>query len=100
MSLDSSLRSPPGDVRLPKCTSPASSELDVGGSKSDETTEWSRLFERRTSNFHDHYAVDGGKARIILAVLVTPAAVMEPDQGHHRHRSRRLFGFSRQRHGA
>jgi transposase len=26
---------------------------------------------------HDHYAVDGGKARIILEVLVTPADVME-----------------------
>src|SRR5215218_9961084 len=27
--------------------------------------------------YHDHYAVDGGKARIILGVLVTPADVME-----------------------
>jgi transposase len=27
--------------------------------------------------YHDHYAVDGGKARIILQVLVTPADVME-----------------------
>jgi hypothetical protein len=27
--------------------------------------------------YHDHYAVDGGKARIILAALVTPADVME-----------------------
>jgi transposase len=27
--------------------------------------------------YHDHYAVDGGKARIILDVLVTPADVME-----------------------
>jgi transposase len=27
--------------------------------------------------YHDHYAVDGGKARIILEVLVTPADVME-----------------------
>ena len=25
--------------------------------------------------YHDHYAVDGGKARIILEVLVTPADV-------------------------
>jgi transposase len=27
--------------------------------------------------YHDHYAVDGGKGRIILGVLVTPADVME-----------------------
>jgi transposase len=27
--------------------------------------------------YHDHYAVDGGSARIILEVLVTPADVME-----------------------
>jgi hypothetical protein len=27
--------------------------------------------------YHDHYAVDGGQARIILEVLVTPADVME-----------------------
>ncbi len=27
--------------------------------------------------YHDHYAVDGGKARIILEVLATPADVME-----------------------
>jgi transposase len=27
--------------------------------------------------YHDHYVVDGGKARIILEVLVTPADVME-----------------------
>jgi transposase len=27
--------------------------------------------------YHDHYAVDGGKARIILGILVTPADVME-----------------------
>ena len=34
--------------------------------------------------YHDHYAVDGGKARIILEVLVTPADVMEnlPVPGH------------------
>jgi hypothetical protein len=27
--------------------------------------------------YHDHYAVDGDKRRIILAALVTPADVME-----------------------
>jgi transposase len=33
--------------------------------------------ERTTLGYHDHYVVDGGKARIILQVLVTPADVME-----------------------
>ena len=27
--------------------------------------------------YHDHYVVDGVKARIVLAALVTPADVME-----------------------
>ncbi len=27
--------------------------------------------------YHDHYVIDGGKARVILAALVTPADVME-----------------------
>jgi hypothetical protein len=30
-----------------------------------------------TLGYHDHYVVDGGKARVILAALVTPADVME-----------------------
>ena len=30
-----------------------------------------------TLGYHDHYVVDGGKARIILAALVTPADVMD-----------------------
>jgi transposase len=30
-----------------------------------------------TLGYHDHYVVDGGKRRIILAALVTPADVME-----------------------
>ncbi len=33
--------------------------------------------ERARLGYHDHYVVDGGKARIILHTLVTPAAVME-----------------------
>jgi transposase len=34
--------------------------------------------ERRAKlGYHDHYVVDGGKARIILAALVTPASVMD-----------------------
>nr|MDQ2668679.1 transposase [Gemmatimonadota bacterium] len=33
--------------------------------------------ERVALGYHDHYAIDGGKARIILNALVTPADVME-----------------------
>jgi transposase len=33
--------------------------------------------DRVKLGYHDHYVVDGGKARIILAALVTPADVME-----------------------
>jgi transposase len=33
--------------------------------------------DRTRLGYHDHYVVDGGKARIILAALVTPADVME-----------------------
>ncbi len=33
--------------------------------------------ERTKLGYHDHYVVDGGTARIILAALVTPADVME-----------------------
>jgi transposase len=32
---------------------------------------------RPALGYHDHYVVDGGKARVILAALVTPADVME-----------------------
>jgi hypothetical protein len=33
--------------------------------------------ERACLGYHDHYVVDGGKARIILHALVTPADIME-----------------------
>ena len=36
-----------------------------------------RTGTERRLGYHDHYVVDGGKARIILAALVTPADVME-----------------------
>jgi transposase len=36
-----------------------------------------RAGSRTALGYHDHYVVDGGKARIILAALVTPADVME-----------------------
>jgi transposase len=36
-----------------------------------------RTGARTILGYHDHYVVDGGKARIILAAFVTPADVME-----------------------
>jgi hypothetical protein len=33
--------------------------------------------DRACLGYHDHYVADGGKARIILAALVTPASVMD-----------------------
>jgi transposase len=36
-----------------------------------------RTGARTVLGYHDHYVVDGGKARVILAALVTPADVME-----------------------
>ena len=33
--------------------------------------------DRSQLGYHTHYVVDGGKARIILACLVTPASIME-----------------------
>ena len=33
--------------------------------------------------YHDHYAVDGGMARIVLAALVTPAEMMETKSPHY-----------------
>jgi transposase len=33
--------------------------------------------QKATLGFHDHYTIDGGKARIILHAMVTPADVME-----------------------
>jgi len=33
--------------------------------------------QRAALGYHDHYCVDGGKARIILHAFVTPADVME-----------------------
>jgi hypothetical protein len=34
--------------------------------------------EQHKLSYHDHYVVDGGKARIILAALVTPASIHDP----------------------
>ncbi len=36
----------------------------------------------RHVGYHTHYVADGGKARIILAALVTPSEVMENPSYH------------------
>ena len=36
-----------------------------------------RTGSRTVLGYHDHYVVDGGQARVVLAALVTPADVME-----------------------
>ena len=41
----------------------------------DVTPMWAG--SRTSLGYHDHYVVDGGKARVILAALITPADVME-----------------------
>jgi len=49
--------------------------------KASRTDPDATLMQRRNGGshfgYHDHYVVDGGKARIILQVLVTPSDVME-----------------------
>ncbi len=46
-------------------------------SRTDPDTTPMRTGAATMLGYHDHYVVDGGKARIILAALVTPADVME-----------------------
>lgn len=42
-----------------------------------DATPMPRETERTHLEYHDHYVVDGGKARIILTTLVTPAEVQD-----------------------
>jgi transposase len=51
------------------------SDFWVSTSDPDATPMWTAGKARL--GYHDHYVVDGGKRRIILAALVTPADVME-----------------------
>jgi transposase len=52
-------------------------DLRVSSTDPDAAPMCSYPGERTKLGYHDHYVVDGGKARIILAALVTPADVME-----------------------
>jgi hypothetical protein len=51
------------------------SDFWVSMTDPDATPMWTAGKARL--GYHDHYVVDGGKRRIILAALVTPADVME-----------------------
>ena len=51
------------------------SDFWVSTTDADATPMWTAGKARL--GYHDHYVVDGGKRRIILAALVTPADVME-----------------------
>ena len=51
------------------------SDLRVSPTDSDATPMRTR--HGTSLGYHDHYVVDGGKRRIILAALITPADVME-----------------------
>ena len=51
------------------------SDFWVSSTDPDATPMWTGGKARL--GYHDHYVVDGGKRRIILAALVTPADVME-----------------------
>jgi hypothetical protein len=50
---------------------------DLRGSPTDPAAALMNDGRRPALGYHDHYVVDGGRARIILQALVTPADVME-----------------------
>ncbi len=50
---------------------------DFRVSATDPDASPMRIGSGTALGYHDHYVVDGGKARIVLAALVTPADVME-----------------------
>jgi transposase len=52
-------------------------QSDRRGSPTDPDAALMNDGRRPALGYHDHYVVDGGKARIILNALVTPADVME-----------------------
>ena len=52
-------------------------DLRMSTTDPDATLMRARIGAPLQLGYHDHYVVDGGKARIILKVLVTPSEVME-----------------------
>jgi hypothetical protein len=66
--------------RLDPDRPPSGGYRRLGGLKVSTTDpDATLMFDGRKSllGYHDHYLVDGGKARVILAALVTPSDVME-----------------------
>jgi transposase len=56
---------------------PRTTDLRVSTTDADAAPMRAYRGQRTRLGYHDHYVVDGGRARIILAALVTPADVME-----------------------
>jgi transposase len=52
-------------------------DAQVNTTDPDATPMKASSNEKAALGYHDHYVVDGGKARIVLAALVTPASVMD-----------------------
>jgi hypothetical protein len=63
--------------RPASCSYRRVTDLRVSTTDPDAAPMRAHLGDRPTLGYHDHYMVDGGKARIILAAFVTPADVME-----------------------
>lgn len=69
--------------RRQSSSSGRTTDLKVSTTDPDASPMRAHLGDRTKLGDHDHYVVDGGKSRISLAALVTPADVMEntPMQG-------------------
>ena len=63
--------------RPASCSYQRTTDLKVSTTDPDAAPMRAYLGDRTKLGYHDHYVVDGGKARIILAAFVTPADVME-----------------------
>jgi transposase len=64
-------------TRPASCSYQRITDLRVSTTDPDAAPMRAHLGDRTKPGYHDHYVVDGGKARIILAAFVTPADVME-----------------------
>ena len=63
--------------RPPSCSYQRVTDLRVSTTDPDAVPMRAYPGDRAKLGYHDHYVVDGGRARIILAPFVTPADVME-----------------------
>ena len=63
--------------RPASCSDQRTTDSKVSTTDPDAAPMRAHVGDRTTLGYHDHYVVDGGKHRIILAAFVTPADVME-----------------------